>query len=560
MGTHGTVAFTVRWPATPAAASSQISPALIPQAVRSINIALTVGGQPVAPAQLVTREAGGPATTEVRFDDVPPTTVTAVAIAYPNADGTGVPLAQGTVQISVRPGGITRATLVLDSTIATIEVSPSPVNVTVGGTQQLTATARDSDGNVVLLTPNALQWQPQPASLATVDADAVLTGTAAGEGQVTVTETESGQTGNAALHVGGAGAGTVKGIITVPDVGARQLATAAAIPVAGATVTTSDGANVFATTTASDGSYLLSGIPAGSRVISIAATGYLTQHHFEVMGDTGLVLDAQLEPNLASSPTTLPEVTVDDPTVDNTTGLAVVTGTVTNLDSGSAALVQNGQESLLPVGDEAFRQVVVLQSGRNEVVVRATNAVGTTLSRMLAIDYEPGITGDFYFRVTFAWDQGAPTNRTDMDLHVWSPSNEHCAYWGRQIACGTLDVDNTRGFGPENFTCTVLEPGLFRVAVNFYGAFTELPTGCVIRVTTGTRAANLLNELRGPHMLTVGNGEEGYPVTVDTPSWWRPCDVQLDPEGRVTVQPPDTSVALPGAYIASLRAKAGARK
>jgi len=273
------------------------------------------------------------------------------------------------------------------------------------------------------------------------------------------------------------------------------------------------------------------------------------------MADAALVRNAELALNPAPSPVALPDVAVDEPAVDSIAGLAIITGTITNLDSDGAALVQNGQESLLSVANGAFRQVVVLQSGANAIQVRATNAAGTTISRTLTINYDLGGAGDFYFRVTLTWDQGAPANATDMDLHVWSPADEHCAYWRRAIPCGSLDVDNTAGFGPENFTCTVLQAGLFRIAVNYFGAEVMSPTGCVIRVTTGTRAANSVNQLLGPHVLTVGNGDEGYPVTGDTPSWWRACDVQLDPDGRVTVCQPGAAIALAGAAVTRSSAK-----
>jgi hypothetical protein len=249
---------------------------------------------------------------------------------------------------------------------------------------------------------------------------------------------------------------------------------------------------------------------------------------------------------VAPPPGAAPVITLNDPLVDSQAGLATITGTIANLDSDSAVLLQNGQESLLAVTDGAFRQIVVLQSGTNEVAVRATNARGTSISRTLTITYDAGTAGDFFFRVTLTWDQGEPANRTDMDLHVWSPSNEHCYFGNEIISCGALDVDNTLGFGPENFTCTSVAAGVFRIAVNYYSADTILPTGCVIRVVTGTRAANSDNQLFGPHVLTQGNGDAGYPVTVDTVSWWRACDVQLDSDGRVTIRQPDTSVSLAG--------------
>jgi len=359
-----------------------------------------------------------------------------------------------------------------------------------------------------------------------------------GTTRVIVTDSESGRSGAADVTVSGLGPGVVHGVVTDTN---NQ-------PLANVTVATTDGATILSATTNGLGQYTLSGVPAGSHAVSFAAPGYLTQNHLVVIGAAPVELNAVLESTTAPPPEATPVINLNDAVVDQTTGLATITGTITGLDTGSAVLVQNGQESLLAVTDGAFEQVVVLQTGTNLVEVRATNAAGTTISRTLTINYT-GATGEYFFRVTLTWDQGEPANRADMDLHVWSPTGEHCYFAQKTITSGSLDVDNTSGFGPENFTCTVSQPGLFRVAVNYYSSQLGNPIGCVIRVTTGTLASNSVNQLMGPHSLTAGSGGAGLPLTADTASWWRACDVELSADGQVTVRPADTSVSLAGVIL-----------
>lgn len=527
-GTRGSVAFTVHWPTS---STSQVSTAMLPEAVRSLTVALTQDGQEVAPRQTLTRAAGGAATAEARFDNLPPVLLTATATAYPKADGTGVALATGSVPVQIPAGGVARATLVLGSTIATVELSPALTNMALGTTQQLTATARDAGGNVVLLTPSALSWASASESVATVDADGLVSGVAVGHTQLTVTDTESGQSGSAEVNVASLGPGSISG--TVSTVGSASFASGVRALVPGATVTTSDGRNLYTTTTAADGSFVLSNVPGGMRVVSVAASGFGTSNVQTVMRGSALTVNVQLAPTVATSPTSAPTIAPGAPVVDAARGLATLSGTIGRLDCTTAVLVQNAEESLLSATGGVLAHTVVLQPGSNELVLRASNAAGSTLSEVGSVDCD----GDFYFRVTVTWD-GAK----DVDAHVWAPGGEHCFFADKDISCGALDADNTAGYGPEDFTCSSLAAGLFRVATDYYGGAS--PVGCVLRVTSGTKAGNQVSELFGPHTLTAGDNGEGYPVTGDTASWWRPCDLRLAADGTLTVEAPDTGVAL----------------
>ena len=67
---------------------------------------------------------------------------------------------------------------------ATVSVSPDPVSVAVGGTLQLTATARDADG---VVTATTFTWASLNTAVATVSASGLVTGASAGQTVVVAT-------------------------------------------------------------------------------------------------------------------------------------------------------------------------------------------------------------------------------------------------------------------------------------------------------------------------------------------------------------------------------------
>jgi hypothetical protein len=160
-------------------------------------------------------------------------------------------------------------------------------------------------------------------------------------------------------------------------------------------VTTSDGTQLYQTTAYADGTFQLTGVPTGSRLITCSCVGYRTSSTVVVVGSSAVVADAALTAATGAPPSGAPQITLNDPVVDQATGSATLSGTITRLDTDQAVLIQNGQESAISAPGGAFSQKVVLQSGLNHLAVRATNAVGTTISRTVDVNYTAAAAGRF---------------------------------------------------------------------------------------------------------------------------------------------------------------------
>jgi hypothetical protein len=207
-------------------------------------------------------------------------------------------------------------------------------------------------------------------------------------------------------------------------------------------------------------------------------------------------------------------------------------------------LVLNGSEQTIPLdGSYRFSALVFLTSGTNSIVIRASNCRGNSLSQPILAQ----CTASFLFRVTLTWNAA-----TDMDLHTWGPGSgggtQHSYYGTETIDAGTLDYDNTSGYGPENFTAhgAPIVPGRYAVGVNYFSG--AVPVDCTIRVTVpGSGAVDL-----GPHTLATPNGNSGYPVTGTTASWWRAADIIVASDGSVSVVAPDTGIAYTSAVTGAL--------
>lgn len=284
-------------------------------------------------------------------------------------------------------------------------------------------------------------------------------------------------------------------------------------------------------------------IPSGLYALSVSAEGYQTVHTtVQVTGEDQNVQVTLDEPT-EGNPTECPEVTVTPGEVNETAGTVVISGTVTNSDSETLIIFQDGQPTVTSVAsDGSFSQLFFLAPGVNTFQVLVSNAACTILypEEPIEVQWQPEAGADFYFRVTMTWDEGT----SDPDLHTWTPGiDEHSAYWNPAVSVGALDRDDTEGFGPENFTCTGLEEGRFRIAVNSYDLDDATTYNVTLRVITGGLAANTLVRTFGPHTFSTDNGE-GYPV--EPPNWWRPFDVVVASDGTVSVVTPDDAT-LPSA-------------
>ncbi len=123
----------------------------------------------------------------------------------------------------------------------------------------------------------------------------------------------------------------------------------------------------------------------------------------------------------------------------------------------------------------AFRRATVFEYvhmlGRMHAAPRAVDAaVGPspfqawTQRRLAQLSHELGIH-EADLVVVLTWN----TDRTDVDLHLRDPSDEHCYYKHRKTAMGgRMSEDVTSGYGPELFVLPRAEAGTYRIAVNYF--------------------------------------------------------------------------------------------
>ena len=101
--------------------------------------------------------------------------------------------------IASRPSGVFDSATVTIARVpvASVSVNPAAANVPVGGTSQLTATAKDAAGNV--LTGRAVTWSSDAPAVATVSATGLVSGVTAGSAHITAMS--EGQSGSATITV-----------------------------------------------------------------------------------------------------------------------------------------------------------------------------------------------------------------------------------------------------------------------------------------------------------------------------------------------------------------------
>jgi hypothetical protein len=140
--------------------------------------------------------------TTYKFEKIPAGVTRIQATAYPSTDGSGVALARGEVECVLAPGENVAPALTMDSTIVKVEITPPEATLSVGQTVQLTATAKDADGNIVLVPAGGFSWQSSNSAVAEVDSGGKVTAKAEGSATITATEKESGKSGSASIKVG----------------------------------------------------------------------------------------------------------------------------------------------------------------------------------------------------------------------------------------------------------------------------------------------------------------------------------------------------------------------
>ncbi len=184
----------------------------------------------------------------------------------------------------------------------------------------------------------------------------------------------------------------------------------------------------------------------------------------------------------------------------------------------NAILNLNGMDWLINVYDGVFNEYVSISSGTNLLWMRANSENGDTgVSELLTVygNFEaPGI------EVVLFWN----TPTSDMDLHVWNPLGEHCSYENYFISDGSLDIDDTEGYGPETFTALNALDGTYTVMINSFSLDADAYTDATVQLFFDGGLYNTY----GPHHFSTYdyNGE-------DPASWWDVVEFTVN-AGRVT--------------------------
>lgn len=173
-------------PSAPACAVSDVTvtaPAAPLQVGKTTTMSASVTQANCSPAIQATWESSQPTVASI---DASTGVVTGVAAGGPVTITARAQGKSGTAQISVIP-----------VSVASVTLAPATATIALGETQQLTATPRDADGNV--LTGRTVTWTTSDASLATVSATGLVTAVA--PSPVTITATVDGKSAAAAISV-----------------------------------------------------------------------------------------------------------------------------------------------------------------------------------------------------------------------------------------------------------------------------------------------------------------------------------------------------------------------
>jgi uncharacterized protein YjdB len=123
------------------------------------------------------------------------------SVATVDANGRVTAVGPGTATIRATSEGQTGTATVTVRTpaprVASVTVTPANPQLGVGQTVQLTATARDANGNII--TGRTVTWTSSNTNFATVDANGLVTGVR--KGRATITATVDGVTGSTLVEV-----------------------------------------------------------------------------------------------------------------------------------------------------------------------------------------------------------------------------------------------------------------------------------------------------------------------------------------------------------------------
>jgi len=191
-GGSGGIALKIIWP-------SEGGTRLIPTATKSVKVEI-IKVTNILLTDVIPRQEGQSEVSR-RYENLPVGSITVRVSAYSSTDGTGVALAKGQVDVDIQLNTYAPVSITMASTITTVEVTPNPATISVGEQLQMTATAKDEAGNIVMVPEGGFSWESSNPGVASVDSNGLVTGLAEGSAVITATEKESGKSGSADISV-----------------------------------------------------------------------------------------------------------------------------------------------------------------------------------------------------------------------------------------------------------------------------------------------------------------------------------------------------------------------
>ncbi len=186
----GELTFSVVWP--------EVESRLIPTAAQSIVLVVTDMATKAELGRAVLTRTNTSAT----LGSLPAWhSCLVAATARPNLDGSGIAQAMGSQIVTIPSGSSVAVSLTLATTITAVQISAPRTQMTVGSTATFVPTAKDTRGNIVLVSNAKWSWQASPSTVARVDANGLVTALAPGTASVTVTDLESGKSASLGVTV-----------------------------------------------------------------------------------------------------------------------------------------------------------------------------------------------------------------------------------------------------------------------------------------------------------------------------------------------------------------------
>lgn len=193
----GRATLTILW--TPRAEEAS---RLIPIATQSLHVFIRKNNGDIVADRIVLRPAGQNETT-VTFEDLPVETLRVIATAHPQEDGSGTAQAQAEALVTVNLGENAPIRIRLQSTITRLEVIPDKLQAKVGESVNITVSARNEAGELIMITSDSQKWTVSEEVIRSGATQ--ITGVLVGQARIEVRETESGTSGGAEILIGRSG-------------------------------------------------------------------------------------------------------------------------------------------------------------------------------------------------------------------------------------------------------------------------------------------------------------------------------------------------------------------